>query len=143
MKMNARSFKRKRTGILAEKIGMSYVYDKEGKRIAATVLQMHSTDVLAVKTVAKNGYDAIVLATKDAKVKRVNKPQLVEFAKANVEPKRHVQEFRVSADALVAQGEKITAEHFVVDQFIDVSGQTIGKGFAGVMKRHNFRGLEA
>lgn len=132
-----------RTGVLAEKLGMTRVYDAEGIATPVTVLKIDSLQVVAQRTKDKDGYTAVQLGFGKAKVKRVAKAQRGMFAKASVEPKAKLAEFRVAEDALLPVGQEIRADHFVAGQFIDVIGETKGKGFAGVMKRWNFRGLEA
>jgi large subunit ribosomal protein L3 len=132
-----------RTGIIAEKVGMSRLFTEDGAHVPVTVLKLDQCQVVAVRTADKDGYTAVQLGIGKAKVKNVSKPMRGHFAKAKVEPKKHLAEFRVSADALLEVGVEITAAHFVPGQFVDVAGTTIGKGFAGVMKRWNFAGLEA
>ena len=132
-----------RTGIIAQKKGMTRIYDQFGQHVPVTVLQIENLQVTAVRTKEKDGYTAVQLGFGNAKVKRTNKAQRAQFAKANVEPKKKLIEFRVSEDALLELGQEVRANHFVVGQFIDVVGTTKGKGFAGVMKRWNFAGLEA
>src|SRR5215471_1559308 len=132
-----------RTGLIAEKVGMTRVFDAEGAHVPVTVLKMEGCQVVAVRTPEKDGYAAVQLGVGKAKVKNVTKPMRGHFAKAKVEPKRKLAEFRVSADALIEIGAELSAEHFLPGQFVDVVGTSIGKGFAGVMKRHNFGGLEA
>jgi large subunit ribosomal protein L3 len=132
-----------RTGVIAKKMGMTRVFNEFGQHIPVTVLQLDALQVVAQKTPEKDGYSAVQLGTGAAKVKRTSKAMRGHFAKAKVEPKRKVAEFRVSADALVPVGAEIRATHFVPGQYVDACGISIGKGFAGAMKRHNFRGLEA
>lgn len=132
-----------RTGVLAEKIGMTRVFNEDGQQVPVTVLKLDNLQVVAQRTKAKDGYTALQLGTGTAKAHRVNKAQKATFAKANVEPKKKLAEFRVAEDALLPVGQEIRADHFVAGQFIDVIGETKGKGFAGVMKRWNFAGLEA
>jgi large subunit ribosomal protein L3 len=132
-----------RTGLIAEKIGMTRIYSEEGEHIGVTVLQMDGNHVVAAKTQEKDGYSAVQLSFGKAKVKNVAKPVRGHYAKANVEPGKKLAEFRVDARNLLQPGAELSAEHFVVGQYVDVVGQTIGKGFAGGMKRWNFRGLEA
>ena len=132
-----------RSGLIARKVGMTRVFDEEGAHVPVTVLQVEKCQVVAVRTAEKDGYDAVQLGVGAAKVKNVTKPMRGHFAKAKVEPKRKLAEFRVSADALIDVGAELSAAHFVVGQFVDVTGTSIGKGFAGVMKRHNFGGLRA
>ncbi|MDF2763453.1 MAG: ribosomal protein [Rhodospirillales bacterium] len=132
-----------RSGLIARKVGMTRVFDAEGAHVPVTVLQIEKCEVVAVRTAEKDGYDAVQLGVGAAKVKNVTKAERGHFAKAKVEPKRKVAEFRVSADALIDVGAELSAAHFIPGQFVDVTGTSIGKGFAGVMKRHNFRGLRA
>ena len=132
-----------RSGVIARKIGMSRIFDDDGMNIPVTVLKLDNCQVIAVKTTESHGYNAVQLGAGTAKVKNVSKAMRGHFAKARVEPKRKVAEFRVESDALLDVGAEITAEHFVVGQAVDVVGTSIGKGFAGAMKRHNFAGLEA
>ncbi len=132
-----------RTGVIARKVGMSRIFADDGSNIPVTVLQLDNCQVVAVKTTESHGYDAVQLGAGTAKVKNVSKAMRGHFAKARVEPKRKVAEFRVAADALLEVGAEITADHFIEGQPVDVAGTTIGKGFAGAMKRHHFAGLEA
>jgi large subunit ribosomal protein L3 len=132
-----------RTGVLAEKIGMTKIFDDKGRHIPVTVLKMDGNQVVAVRTAEKNGYTAVQLGFGAIKASRVTKPLRGHFAKAKVEAKRKLTEFRVSPDALLEVGAEIQADHFVAGQYVDVTGTTIGKGFQGVMKRHNFGGLPA
>jgi large subunit ribosomal protein L3 len=132
-----------RSGLIARKVGMTRVFDAEGAHVPVTVLQIDKCEVVAVRTAQKDGNDAVQLGVGAAKVKNVTKAQRGHFAKAKVEPKRKVAEFRVSADALIDVGAELSAAHFIPGQFVDVTGTSIGKGFAGVMKRHNFGGLRA
>ncbi len=132
-----------RTGVLAEKIGMTRVFNEDGQQVPVTVLKLDNLQVVAQRTKEKDGYTAVQLGMGKAKKHRVNKAQQATFAKANVEVKKKLAEFRVAEDALLPVGQEIRADHFVAGQFIDVIGETKGKGFAGVMKRWNFRGLEA
>ena len=132
-----------RTGLIAKKLGMSRVFEADGTHVPVTVLQVNGLTVVAVKTVEKNGYTAVQLGTGAIKAKNVKKPLKGHFAKAKVEPKKKLAEFRVSEDCLLSVGNELSADHFVVGQYVDVCGTSIGKGFAGVMKRHNFAGLEA
>jgi large subunit ribosomal protein L3 len=130
-----------RTGVIARKVGMSRIFADDGSNIPVTVLQLDNCQVVAVKTTESHGYDAVQLGAGTAKVKNVSKAMRGHFAKARVEPKRKVAEFRVAADALLEVGAEITADHFIEGQPVDVAGTTIGKGFAGAMKRHHFAGL--
>jgi large subunit ribosomal protein L3 len=132
-----------RTGLIAQKLGMTRVFTDEGNHVAVTVLKIEQCQVVAQRTLDKDGYVALQLGVGAAKVKNVTKPQRGHFAKAKVEPKARLAEFRVSADALVDVGAEITAAHFRPGQYVDVTGTSIGKGFAGGMKRHNFHGLRA
>jgi len=132
-----------RTGIIARKMGMTRLFGEDGSHVPVTVLKLDGCQVVAVRTAEKDGYTAVQLGVGKAKVKNVGKPMRGHFAKAKVEPKRKLAEFRVTPDALLEVGAEITAAHYVPGQFVDVSGITIGKGFSGVMKRWNFRGLEA
>src|SRR5881394_2389692 len=132
-----------RTGLIARKLGMTRVFTDEGTHIPVTVLQVDNCQVVAVRTEDKDGYTAVQLGVGAAKTKNVSKPQRGHFAKAKVEPKARLAEFRVSEDALLEVGAEITAAHFMPGQYVDVVGVSIGKGFAGAMKRHNFGGLRA
>ncbi|AUC53149.1 MAG: 50S ribosomal protein L3 [Sagittula sp.] len=132
-----------RSGVIAKKIGMTRVFMEDGKQIPVTVLQLDNLQVVAQRTDETNGYSAVQLGCGTAKAKRTSQAMRGHFAKANVEPKRKVVEFRVTADNLIEVGEEIIADHYFEGQFVDVSGITIGKGFAGGMKRHNFGGLRA
>src|SRR5215469_7464638 len=132
-----------RTGLIAQKLGMSRVFTEEGNHVPVTVLRIDNCQVVAHRTVERDGYTALQLGVGAAKVKNVSKPMRGHFAVAKVEPKAHLAEFRVSEDALVEVGAEITAAHFVAGQYVDVTGTSIGKGFAGGMKRHNFGGLRA
>jgi large subunit ribosomal protein L3 len=132
-----------RTGLIAQKMGMTRVFAEDGTHRAVTVLKVDGCQVVAQRTKERDGYVALQLGVGSRKAKNVTKPQRGHFAKAKVEPKRKIVEFRVADDGLVDVGAEITVEHFVAGQFVDVTGTTIGKGFAGAMKRHNFAGLEA
>lgn len=132
-----------RTGLVARKLGMTRLFSEDGTHVPVTVLKVDNLQVVAQRTAEKDGYTALQLGVDAAKPKNVSKALRGHFAKANVEPKRKLVEFRVPAEALVEVGAELSVEHFIVGQFVDVTGTTIGKGFAGVMKRHNFRGLEA
>src|SRR5882762_9319583 len=132
-----------RTGLIAQKLGMTRVFTGEGNHVPVTVLRVDNCQVVAQRTLERDGYVALQLGVGAAKVKNVSKPQRGHFAAAKVEPKAHLAEFRVSEDALVEIGAEITAAHFVAGQYVDVTGTSIGKGFAGGMKRHNFHGLRA
>jgi large subunit ribosomal protein L3 len=132
-----------RTGVVARKMGMSRAFAGEGEHVPVTVLQLESCAVVAVKTAAKDGYDAVQLGVGTPKVKNMSKAMRGYFAKAKIEPRRKLVEFRVAPDALLDVGAEITADHFIPGQRVDVAGTSSGKGFAGAMKRHGFAGLEA
>ena len=132
-----------RSGIIAQKVGMTRVFTDEGESIPVTVLKVENCQVVACKTREKDGYTAVQLGAGKAKAKRMTKAQRGHFAKAHVEPKRKLAEFRVSEENLLEVGAEITADHFVPGQFVDVTAVSIGKGFAGAMKRWNFGGLRA
>lgn len=132
-----------RSGVIAQKLGMTRVYNDAGEHIPVTVLRLENCQVVAQRTLEKNGYTAVQLGVGFAKVKNTSQAMRGHFAKASVEPKAKMAEFRVSPDNLLDVGAEITAEHYVPGQKIDVTGTTIGKGFAGVMKRHNFGGHRA
>ena len=132
-----------RTGLIAQKLGMSRVFNEEGNHVPVTVLKVDNCQVVAVRTEESDGYTAVQLGVGKAKVKNVGKAMRGHFAKAKVEPKRFLAEFRVPKDALLEVGAELSVEHFRPGQFVDVVGTSIGKGFAGVMKRHNFGGLRA
>ena len=132
-----------RSGVIAQKIGMSRVFTEAGAHVPVTVLRLANCQVVAHRTMEKNGYVALQLGSGTRKVKNVTKAERGNFAMAKVEPKRKVTEFRVSEDALIPVGAEITADHFLPGQYVDVTGTSIGKGFAGGMKRWNFGGLRA
>jgi len=132
-----------RSGLIAQKVGMTRIFAEDGRHIPVTVLKIDNCQVVGHRTMEKNGYTAMQLGCGLAKVKNTTKAERGAFAKVNVEPKRKVVEFRVSEDNLVDVGAEFTADHFVAGQYVDVSGTSIGKGFAGAMKRHNFGGLRA
>lgn len=132
-----------RTGLIAKKLGMTRIFNDAGRHVPVTVLQLENCQVVAQRTQEKDGYTALQLGVGTRKVKNVTKAQRGHFAKAEVEPKAKIAEFRVSDDALVDIGAEITADHFVAGQYVDVIGTSKGKGFAGAMKRHNFGGLRA
>lgn len=132
-----------RTGVIAQKVGMTRVFGEDGGHIPVTVLKMDKCQVVGVKTAEKDGYVAVQLGIGAAKVKNVGKAMRGHYAKAKVEPKAKLAEFRVDADAVLDVGAEIVPGHFLAGQRVDVVATTKGKGFAGVMKRHNFRGLEA
>jgi large subunit ribosomal protein L3 len=132
-----------RTGILAQKVGMTRVFTEAGRHVPVTVLKVDGCQVTAVRTAERDGYTAVQLGAGKAKAKNVSKAQRGHFGKAKVTPKAKIAEFRVSADALLEPGQELSAAHFVPGQYVDASGISIGRGFAGVMKRHNFSGLRA
>ena len=132
-----------RSGVIAQKVGMSRVFTDEGVHVPVTVLKIDGCQVVAHKTQDKNGYTALQLGIGRAKVKNVAKAERERFARAEVEPKLKLAEFRVAEDSMLPVGAEITADHFVAGQFVDVTGTTLGKGFAGPMKRWNFGGLRA
>ncbi len=124
-----------RTGLITRKMGMTRVFTEDGSHVPVTVLKVDDLQVVAHRTEGKDGYNALQLGCTAAKVKNVTKAQRGHFAKAKVEPKRHVVEFRISGDAFVDVGAQLSADHFTVGQYVDVTGTSIGKGFAGGMKR--------
>lgn len=132
-----------RPGLIAQKIGMSRVFAEDGTDVPVTVLKVDHCQVVAQKTEERDGYNALQLGVGSVKPNRLTKPMRGHFAKANIAPKARLAEFRVADDALVDVGAEITADHFVAGQPVDVTGISIGKGFAGAMKRHNFGGLRA
>jgi large subunit ribosomal protein L3 len=132
-----------RSGVIAKKVGMTRIYNDAGEHVPVTVLQMESCQVVAQRTQEKNGYTAVQLGVGLAKVKNTSKAMRGHFAAASVEPKTKMAEFRVSADNMIDVGAEITAEHFVIGQKVDVTGTSSGKGFQGVMKRHNMGGGRA
>jgi large subunit ribosomal protein L3 len=132
-----------RTGVIARKLGMTRLFDEAGTHVPVTVLSLDGCQVTAQRTQEKDGYVALQLGAGAKKAKNTTKAERGHFAKALVEPKRHVVEFRVSEDNLIDVGAEFTADHFVPGQKVDISGVTVGKGFAGAMKRWNFGGLRA
>ena len=132
-----------RSGVIARKLGMTRLFMEDGKQIPVTVLQLDGLQVVAQRTAEKDGYTAVQLGAGTAKAKRTTAAQRGHFAKANVAPKRKLAEFRVTPDCLIDVGAEITADHYLAGQFVDIAGTSIGKGFAGGMKRHNFGGLRA
>jgi large subunit ribosomal protein L3 len=132
-----------RSGVIAQKVGMTRVFTETGEHIPVTVLKLNNCQVVAHRNADKNGYVALQLGSGARKAAKVPKAERGQFAIAKVEPKRKVMEFRVSEDALIPVGAEIQADHFVVGQFVDVTGTSVGKGFAGGMKRWNFGGLRA
>ncbi|HEY2708420.1 MAG TPA: 50S ribosomal protein L3 [Caulobacteraceae bacterium] len=132
-----------RTGLIAKKLGMTRLFDEAGTHTPVTVLSLEGCAVTAQRTQEKDGYVALQLGAGAKKPKNTSKAERGHFAKALVEPKRHVVEFRVSEENLIDVGAEFTADHFVAGQKVDVSGLTVGKGFAGAMKRWNFGGMRA
>jgi large subunit ribosomal protein L3 len=132
-----------RSGVIAKKVGMTRLFLEDGKQVPVTVLQLDNLQVVAQRTAEKDGYSAVQLGAGTAKAKRVSAPMRGHFSAANVAPKRKIAEFRVAPENLIGVGEEITANHYFEGQYVDVSGTSIGKGFQGAMKRHNFGGLRA
>jgi len=132
-----------RSGVIAEKLGMTRVFNADGAHVPVTVLKMDGCQVIATRDIERHGYTAVQLGVGAIKVKNVSKPMRGHFAKSRVEPKRKIAEFRVDPDCLLDVGATLSPEHFLSGQYVDVVGTSIGKGFAGVMKRHNFQGQRA
>jgi large subunit ribosomal protein L3 len=132
-----------RSGVIAQKVGMTRIFTDAGNHVPVTVLRLAQCQVVAHRSKDKDGYVALQLGAGTRKVKNVSKAERGRFAVAKVEPKRKIAEFRVSDDSLIPVGAEITADHFVVGQFVDVTGTSLGKGYAGGMKRWNFGGLRA
>lgn len=132
-----------RTGVITTKLGMTRLLNEKGEHIPVTVLQMDQCQVVSLRTKEKDGYTAVQLGSGKVKVKNVTKALRGHFAKAKIEPKKKLVEFRIAEDALLNVGDTLTADHFVPGQRVDATGISIGKGFAGVMKRYNFAGLRA
>ena len=132
-----------RSGVIARKLGMTRLFLEDGRQVPVTVLQLDQLQVVAQRTVETDGYTAVQLGAGAAKAKNTTAPMRGHFAKANVAPKRKIAEFRVDPSNLIPVGAEITADHYVAGQFVDIAGTSIGKGYAGAMKRHNFGGLRA
>lgn len=132
-----------RSGLIAQKVGMTRVFTDAGEQVPVTVLRVDGCKVVALRTDEKNGYTALQVGAGLAKAKNTSRAMRGHFAVAKVEPRRTLAEFRVSPENVIDVGAELTAEHFVAGQFVDVTGTSIGKGFAGAMKRHNFNGLRA
>lgn len=132
-----------RSGVIAQKVGMTRIYNEAGEHVPVTVLRLDNCQVVAHRTAEKNGYTALQLGVGSAKVKNTSRAMRGHFAAAKVEPKRKLAEFRVAEENMIEVGSELTADHFITGQFVDVTGTSIGKGFAGAMKRHNFGGLRA
>lgn len=132
-----------RTGLIAKKVGMTRIFADDGQQVGVTVLSLDGCQVVGQRTQDRDGYVALQLGAGTKKAKNTSKAERANFAKAEVEPKRVVREFRVSDANLIDVGAELTADHFVEGQLVDIQGETIGKGFAGAMKRWNFGGLRA
>jgi large subunit ribosomal protein L3 len=132
-----------RSGVIAKKVGMTRLFMEDGRQVPVTVLQLDACQVVAQRTADRDGYTAVQLGAGAAKAKRTSKAMRGVFSVAKVEPKRKLAEFRVDPENLIGVGEEITADHYFAGQYVDVAGTSIGKGFAGAMKRHNFGGLRA
>ena len=132
-----------RTGLIAQKLGMTRIFNAEGEHVPVTVLKVDDCQVVSVRTAEQHGYDAVQLGVAPVKPGRTTKAMRGYFAKSNVEPRAKLAEFRVSENALLDVGAQLSVAHFVPGQFVDATGASIGKGFAGAMKRHNFSGLRA
>jgi large subunit ribosomal protein L3 len=132
-----------RTGVITQKIGMTRLFLDDGRHVPVTVLKLDGCQVVSTRTDEKDGYTAVQLGSGFAKAKRLSKATRGNFAKAEVEPKKKLAEFRVDAKNLLEVGDSLQADHFLVGQKVDVTGVTIGRGFTGAMKRWNFAGLEA
>jgi large subunit ribosomal protein L3 len=132
-----------RTGMIAQKQGMTRMYDDAGRHVSITLLKVEDCQVVDVRTAEKNGYTAVQLGVGTQKASRVSKAMRGNFAKAKIEPKRKLAEFRVTPDNLLEIGATLSVEHFVTGQYVDVVATSIGRGFQGAMKRHNFGGLRA
>jgi large subunit ribosomal protein L3 len=132
-----------RSGVIAKKLGMTRLFMADGRQVPVTVLQLDNLQVVAQRTAERDGYTAVQLGAGEAKAKRTPAPMRGHFAKANVTPKRKIAEFRVTPDCLIDVGAEITADHYLAGQYVDIAGTSVGKGFQGAMKRHNFGGLRA
>ena len=135
----------KRTGLIGTKIGNSSFYDDYGKSLPVTILKIDECIVSDIKTVEKHGYSSLQLVSINGKkeIKKLKKPQQKMFADLKINPKKVIKEFRVDQDNILDIGSTLNVSHFKTDQFVDVTSVSIGKGFAGAMKRHNFAGLRA
>ena len=135
----------KRTGLIGTKLGNSSYFDESGKSLPVTILKISDCVVSGVKTNEKDGYLSVQLASIDGKkdIKKLKKPQQKLFANLKINPKKIIKEFRVDQENILDIGSNLTVSHFKLDQFVDVTSTSIGKGFAGAMKRHNFGGLRA
>ena len=132
-----------RCGMIAKKLGMTRIFAEDGQHVPVTVLEVENCQVVAHRTTESHGYNAMQIGVGKAKVKNVSKAMRGHYAKANVEPKKKLVEFRIQDDAFVEVGAELTTDHFVAEQMVDVAATSIGKGFAGAMKRHNFGGMRA
>ena len=132
-----------RCGVITRKLGMSRVFNDNGEHVPVTILRLENVEVLSIKSIEKDGYTAIQLGFCDKKAKNVTKPLRGVFAKSKVNPKQKIAEFRVSEDAVLKVGDKLSVNHFIAGQKVDVVGLSQGKGFSGAMKRHNFGGMQA
>ena len=132
-----------RTGVIAKKMGMTRLFQDDGRHVPVTVLALENCQVVSTRTADRDGYVAVQLGAGTKKAKNTTKPERGHFGKAEVEPKAKVVEFRVSEDALLTAGETISADHFIAGQLVDITGHTVGKGFQGAMKRWNFGGMRA
>jgi large subunit ribosomal protein L3 len=132
-----------RSGVIARKLGMTRLFMEDGRQVPVTVLELDGCQVVAQRTADRDGYSAVQLGAGSARAKRVSRPMRGHFAAASVAPKRKIAEFRVAPENLIDVGAEISADHYVAGQYVDISGTSIGKGFQGGMKRHNFGGLRA
>ena len=132
-----------RCGVITRKLGMSRVFNDNGEHVPVTILRLENVEVLSIKSIEKDGYTAVQLGFCDKKAKNVTKPLKGVFAKSKINPKEKIAEFRVSEDAVLKVGDKLSVNHFIIGQKVDVVGVSQGKGFSGAMKRHNFGGMQA
>lgn len=143
LRLNYKETRIMRSGVIAKKVGMTRIFTEDGTQVPVTVLHMDNVQVVSTRTNPKDGYTAVQLGAGSAKVKNVSKAARGHFSIAKVEPKQKMAEFRVSEENLIEIGEEITVGHYLAGQYVDIAGVSIGKGFAGAMKRHNFSGLRA
>lgn len=143
LRLNYKETRIMRSGVIAKKVGMTRIFTEDGMQVPVTVLHMDNVQVVSTRTNTKDGYTAVQLGAGSAKVKNVSKAARGHFSIAKVEPKQKMAEFRVSEENLIEIGEEITVGHYLAGQYVDIAGVSIGKGFAGAMKRHNFSGLRA
>ena len=132
-----------RTGIVARKVGITSIFNDDGTRIPATLLSVNDCEVTNIRSLDKNGYEALQIGIENKKNNKINKPQKNSFSKLKSTPKKHLKEFRITKDNMLEIGTKINVDHFTKGQFVDVTSVSKGKGFAGSMKRHNFGGGRA